>query len=442
MVNRLHNQNRTHTHIDVEKGEFISLPKDGTDYPPVNADINNLITYGKTTGGEGTHDNPIPLINVSEWNKTVCKTNLWDSVAMFDAYDAVETTNFEYVDVSGVSAGRYFTPNTTARGLQFKYGFKTNTQYRLKLKFFFSGTQAGTFFRVYYTDGTNMSLYTTTYQQWVTVNMLSAVGKTIDYIAILYASNVQTYFDVNSFMITKGTADISYEAYNGNTYPYRLEDADGVLHNIGDLPDGTKDSYDRDNNLFAQKVKVNTFLNATEWKYYSYNDTIAFVHFADVSNTWGVYAGTSINAICTIAKPSLVRAAGNFYVEKIDTYTQITLLVLKSEITSILKPDGITYYGLDNEGAQAWITAHCPFTVMYELATPQTFQIKPYSAEFPYNEKPSSIQYHTNIFNDAGLEMQCEVRKLGNRAIGTFNFTTENGDKIITEDGDYIMLEY
>jgi hypothetical protein len=41
-----------------------------------------------------------------------------------------------------------------------------------------------------------------------------------------------------------------------------------------------------------------------------------------------------------------------------------------------------------------------------------------------------------------GAEMQCEVRKLGNRAMGTFNWVTENGDKIITEDGDYIMFEY
>ena len=38
--------------------------------------------------------------------------------------------------------------------------------------------------------------------------------------------------------------------------------------------------------------------------------------------------------------------------------------------------------------------------------------------------------------------MQCEVRKLGNRKMSEFYWVTENGDKITTEDGDYIMLEY
>ena len=58
------------------------------------------------------------------------------------------------------------------------------------------------------------------------------------------------------------------------------------------------------------------------------------------------------------------------------------------------------------------------------------------------NEKPKSIQYHTNIFTDVEAEMQCEVRKLGNRKMGEFYWVTENGDKIITENEDYIMFEY
>ena len=58
------------------------------------------------------------------------------------------------------------------------------------------------------------------------------------------------------------------------------------------------------------------------------------------------------------------------------------------------------------------------------------------------NEKPKSIQYHTNIFTDKNITMQCEVRKLGNRKMGEFYWVTENGDYIVTDDNDYIMLEY
>jgi len=59
-----------------------------------------------------------------------------------------------------------------------------------------------------------------------------------------------------------------------------------------------------------------------------------------------------------------------------------------------------------------------------------------------YNEKPKSIQYHTNIFTDVGAEMQCEVRKMGSKLKGTYYWVTEDGKRVITEDGDYILFEH
>ena len=63
---RLHNQNRTHTFIDVESGQFISLPKDPTDKPPVNADINGLQFLANPLKTGAFAENPVDLVNVPQ----------------------------------------------------------------------------------------------------------------------------------------------------------------------------------------------------------------------------------------------------------------------------------------------------------------------------------------------------------------------------------------
>lgn len=442
MNNLIHLMNRTHTHIDVESGSFISLPKDGTDFPPVNADINNLITYGKTTGGEGTPAVPIPLVNVGEWNTTVCGENLFNPTnGTVTAYGLTVTATDGTIVINGtVTAGLYPWIKWT-NGLALTAG----TPALATTPTWINGKSIpdGNYSKLL----TVVSGTTTSVSQFVLQTLNSSFeGTTIaTNTAVTNATNLTGYLGGGGTVYNNYTIKIDLEKsvtaptihtdYTGNTYPYRLEDVNGVLHDNNSLPDGTRDSYDRDNNLFTQKVKVLTVSSGTGWWYYSVNDTFAALIYNDTNNAWGV-ATVTTNTLCNIAVPgNYVVSSGRYTLAKRTTDTIINLYVLKSELSS-----------LDSAGAVAWINAQIAakgnIVFMYELATPLTFQIKPYSAEFPYNEKPKSIQYHTNIFNDAGLEMQCEVRKLGNRAIGTFNWITESGDKIITENGDYILLEY
>ena len=447
----LHNMNRTHTHIDVENGSFISLPKDGTDYPPVNADINNLITYGKTTGGEGTPDNPIPLINVSEWNKTVCGRNLFDAYAFrnvfvtgYNSYTTVLNSNSFYTTKS--LSGQQQTSG-------FAFNIKPNIDYTLSFNFDWQpivegGAVLNPLVWVYdITNGLvvqyggiqrikNTNIGTSKGQKTITYNFSAGVNKIAivvnNYISVIdnnyHGVAGITYSDIQ---FQEGAAT-PYTPYQGNTYPYKLEDVNDIVHNFGSLPDGTADTYNRDNNLFTQRL-VKAVLNGTEnWTIIPSFETATRICLMSGTIPNYTFLQSYMTSIDHYSNTHFTKSLTGLGVNLADNICRLTDFFYVA-ISKTLATDVATF--------KTWLTSN-NITLLYPLARPFTFQIKPYSAEFLYNEKPKSIQYHTNIFNDAGLEMQCEVRKLGNRKMSEFYWITENGDRIITEDGDYIMLEY
>src|SRR5690606_20748836 len=94
----------------------------------------------------------------------------------------------------------------------------------------------------------------------------------------------------------------NYAAYRGNTYPYRLEDLDGTLHELCSLPDGTRDEYDRDNGLLIKRVKRLTVTSGTtsepidlQAHYWTASaDTPVFnIFWSDTTNRWQSELGTS-----------------------------------------------------------------------------------------------------------------------------------------------------
>ena len=89
---------------------------------------------------------------------------------------------------------------------------------------------------------------------------------------------------------------------------------------------------------------------------------------------------------------------------------------------------------------KTWLASN-NITMQYPLATPLTYQIKQYGETYNgvvwnKNEPPSSLQYYTNIYNTAGLEMQCEIRKLGNRAMAYYDLATSSGEVLQTITGN------
>jgi hypothetical protein len=280
--------------------------------------------------------------------------------------------------------------------------------------------------------------------QSYTITSTFLVGKDDYYPIFTLNGNI---VDIKNIAIKYGTDD-TYTPYTGNTYPYRLEDLDGNLYELCSLPDGTRDEYDRDNGILIKRVKRLTVTSGTtsepinlQAQYWTSSaDSPTFIiHWNDTTNRWQSALGRSYNLRCNIAKPG----DGEFKCS-VDLRTNDTM-------PRIIYPKELFIsqgYTLDVNGVRQYIndiiTANGkPITFLYPRAEPQIIPLKKYDPiSFPYNQKPKSIQYHTNIFTDVGVEMQCEVRKLGNRKMGEFYWVTENGDKIITEDGDYIMLEY
>jgi len=198
--------------------------------------LRNLKVYGNSDG-------------VSSFNLTSCGENLWDSKGMFDDLNVADDNAFTYETFDGKNCIKVQEPNSNAATLHFNYGFKENTQYRIKYDFYhnlISTSYSGIYFLIYYTDGTYRSLgWTITANTWLSIDYITTVDKTVDYIRITYSSALNyTYFDLDTFQITEGTDDTTYTAYNGTTYPYRIEDTNG---NLLTMYDG--DYYDRDNNI-------------------------------------------------------------------------------------------------------------------------------------------------------------------------------------------------
>jgi hypothetical protein len=400
------------THIDVESGSSINLPGAGY-YPPVNDKIKGFKVFGKTTGGEGTPAVPVPLI------ETPYGFNIFSGGAsIFNATNILYNWQCTVTEKTVSSFKLTKTETTLAYGLFTLGNLPQNTT--VGLSFNNADMNVGQV-RAYQQTATGSQLSPTIYGTLIfneTTSNITSYKKIFNTGTGAYSNILILVYSETTAPAGTTTTVTNISAHIGTKYPIRLEDTDGVLHSGNSLPDGTADSYDRDNALFTQRVKVNTFPNGTGWAYttYSPDTTVALVFYNDTANAWGSALGNSVNLRCTIGKASLSYTAKSVVINKRINDTQIVFTVLKTDLGVV---GGETQAQLDIL-AQNWITAHCPFIIMYQLATPLTFPIKPYNVStFAYNQIPMSVQYTNNIFTDAVTQptLQCEIRKLGNRAI-------------------------
>lgn len=424
---RLHNMNRTHTFIDVESGQFISLPKDETDKPPVNADVNGLQFFGKSTqDGEPSSENPVDPVNIPpEFNQTVCGKNLFNKETRTLSMWIARYGNMGSSEISDTTDYIRVEPNTN---------------------YFLSGhpnyiSQEIAFYDINKTIITEL--------EGIRVASDNGLKTTPANCYFIRFSMAKT--DVATVQFEKGSVATPYQPYQGSTYPYRLEDLDGTLHELCSLPDGTRDEYDRDNGILIKPI-VKLFASQASEKY---------IAQTDIPSGW-------VDVLCRIGLrflgyeyPGILRwrsGYSNMFKTESWVYGPYTMEIRHRESDIridlfIPKADiGITFGGDETEEYRtqkmnAWLNAHSDLYFLTALPEPQIIPIKQYGKTYNgqvwlYNQKPKSIQYHTNIFTDNDIDIQCEVRKLGNRAMGTFNWVTENGDYIVTDDNDYIMLEY
>jgi hypothetical protein len=434
-----HSMNKITTYVDVEYGDFISLPKDETDKPPVNADINGLQFFGKSTqDGEPTAENPVDTVCIPpEFDLTVCGRNLWDEEwEAGTLYSDGTLDNTEAAKEHCIRSKNYITviPST-----EYFQGIPART--RLNIAQYDANKE--------YIDGTVTyhigSRTFSTHEQCRYIRIGTYKGETTqyDYYGNVYNNNI-------CINVSDANFNGNYAAYRGNIYSYRLEDLDGNLYELCSLPDGTRDEYDVDNGVLIKRVKKLIVTSGTtsepinlQAHYWTMGADSAYfnIYWSDTTNGWQSELGGSYNVRCNIANPR-----GGEFGCSLNLRTSETTLEIRCP-----KDWFISWgYTLDNDGVRQYINDIIadtgePITFLYPYSEPQVIPIKQYGKTYNgqvwlYNQKPKSIQYHTNIFTDVGVEMQCEVRKLGNKPMGYYYWTTENGDRIVNENGDYIML--
>ena len=209
--------------------------KDLTDKPPVNADINNNIDTFHTTGGEGTHSEPIPIVNIAEWNNTVCSENLFDKTTV---------TSGKYIDLNGslITSENYYVSDW--------FPLKRGTTYTISNR----QTIRAKFFDI------NKIAIDTTNWAFATADQITFTPPANAY----YLRFSIYYTRLDDLQINLGSSLLPYSSYTGKTYLYRLEDTDDNLHYGGDLPDGTADTYNRETREFTEIKGVKVLDGVTE----------------------------------------------------------------------------------------------------------------------------------------------------------------------------------
>jgi hypothetical protein len=390
-------------------GNNIQIPKSKWAY------LRNNIDTFHTTGGEGTPSEQIPIVNISEWNKTVCGINRWDSAKMFADLKAVHDTGFMYEIKDGRNCIKVVAPNFTARNIKFYYGFKENTQYSFRFDVFnylVNPAVAGIVFYVNYSDGSDVQLNSSLVnpETWKTITHTSTAGKTILNANIFYATGSNySWFDLDSFAIYEGVGLYDYTPYQGNTYPYRLEDTDGVLHYGGDLPDGTADSVNWETGEFTERVKKVSSADFT-WRYQAVNTERCMMVTTDVANIWDdlLY---DYQILCSNYEPAngTYNWQAGYILSKHDEIGHTIFIGETLANIGILDEDD---EAMRTTKVRAYITAH-PFTMQYKYATPQTpIQIKQFGETYggvvwEYNEKPIQVEDSVcNVFSDKNVKMK------------------------------------
>ncbi|MDD4156859.1 MAG: hypothetical protein PHY08_09835, partial [Candidatus Cloacimonetes bacterium] len=396
------------------ENSILDIPNTGEGF------INSLETKFHTTGDEGTPDNSIPLVNVSEWNKTVCGRNLFD-VGIESDYINSPTVDGDTVsgEISDGNA-KYFVKKT----------YYPNKQ--MYISSVFTVAEKRYLIRLYDRNKVNIS-DTVSLSGWTYVAYYNGFVKdsdtTIDLTANANVAFIQIGFVlktngtnvnqtgiISDIMLTLGNTATDYNAFNGNTYPYRLEDVNGVLHEAGDLSDGTCDSVNWETGELIKRTK-SIVLDGTEDSLYwieadQLNDYLRF-RISGFTDAVTDSSGNNGTLLCShfINGPA-TNTLDLFECVSIRYDWQLFFKIAKSRLTgySAELGDG-TKAALLRTYLGEQYNAGTPVVVQYKLITPETYQLKKNFVEdgITYNKYPlPTLDGHTTIFTDKSITLMAK----------------------------------
>ena len=424
MMNKLVNKLQTHT--ELESGTSLRV----LNKPPVNATITDLSFTGKTyQDGIPTAAVPIPLTHTpSQFDLTSCGGNILPNT---------------FTNSTAISGGVTITYDSVLQE------FTLNGTGTVNADHYFNFTKPfihrnGEIYTISRNVTNNITVSILKDYAYFPLNLSSSyLTKTVTYTQDLEITRINL-FTFGTFLydnvklkvwLNKGSSALPFSFYTGLTQTFNVKDADNNTYQLGSLPDGKAATF----NKYKINIpyKILTVTSGTDWTYSTevYYPIIAFCTYRDYSNAWGETLGVTENAYCNIMNIGIDNVVYTAKIMRMSTYTSLQILVNKVDLSSY-----------DDAGVQAWINAQIAskgnIKFWYEYATPVTYNTHPDEAiKF---DNFSSVQDETNVFTNVtetvAPTIQCEIRKIGNKAYTTQNFYLTNGEQFYLTDGEPLEI--
>lgn len=282
--------------------------------------------------------------------------NMFDYQSIVDeATDAGFSTSAVLEEKEGRNCLKIYTGEVNFRKLQFLKGrFKENTQYKFYMTGYYEGTGSGLFFQIRYTDESQDHIAFWQSNSFSNIEILSASGKTVDYIFFSFGNINTGWLDLDSSYIVELSQDTG-------EFPGRFVGDTVTLSEpliLRALPNGVCDTYE--DGVITRRVGVVEFDGSADEAWtkntssdYAYQITLKGMKPANSSN------GDDLLCDSFIATTNLTSLTDGRF--RRGGAEGLPVLVFR-------------YDGLTTDDLNAWRTwlKSNPITVWYQLATPTT----------------------------------------------------------------------
>lgn len=342
-------------------GDFVHIT-DGAGLIPVK-DLKIGIDAVQEGTGDPSLENIRPITGWTGAKVTRLGKNLFDQSQLLTA------TNW------AKNADGYYYGTRNSFNVAFRSGFpkqpkyKDNTQYTLTVTGYNSASTSYTAFQFYYTDNTydNFNISATSV---TTAAVTSAVGKTVSYIAGTFGSESLVIFYVKDIQLEEGSTATTYEPYNEHTYEVTWQTEAGTVYG-GTLDVTTGELVVTDASVTFDGSDDETWVKFGSGSASAFAMATPFNHAFVVSNN---------NLIANYLKSIPTTATWGGENGWISSQNNGAIMTGIKSITEVA--DWRTY--LSNN----------PLQVVYELITPQTYQLTP--------TEVLTLLGENNIFADTG----------------------------------------
>lgn len=357
---------------------------DGTDIRTITVGPADICTFETTlpepyqsvivdvlaSGGNGTPDNPIPIVGYSLANITRCGVNLWE--LSDDTKNDGDRVTIEYIN-NGVK----LTANDLYARASYVYNVKAGQTYTLS----YYGYGTANFIQVYYND--EIAWNPQNYGRQLLTSTRTKYTKTItatsDILFIgFYVTSTGSSGDmvIEDFMLEVGsTASDTFAPYNGQTYAIAFGQT--VYGGVLDVTRGKLKL------LGAELVLDGTQTPwITNWRPQA-NSVGWYYHYGLTNNA--IFGPNEVpNMLCDVCEAKAYNSLYNDDVVGVGLYTSnYAGLFVRVADTSLTTPEMIN----------AYLSAN-PMTIVYPLATPFDIDLTP--------EVMSAIVGENNVFADCG----------------------------------------